>query len=314
MPVRREAEGSPAEGSPRYWAWLYSPPRLRAVLEALLAIEDEIRAVLRPGLDHHVAHVRLEWWREECDRYASGSPAHPLTRRLLAAHGAPATAPAATPPPPLAPAQAPAPAAAHAAARPDPGGLIDTITWDLASATFATRAELTGYCERWASAVTLIAAQAAADSPLDREVTRFGRSLGRALKEIELLADLASDARLGRLRLPLDELERAGIEPPALARPPWPAPLCALLRARQRAARAALAASVAELPASLQPPVRGLLVWAAVAHRGSLRAEQTLPHPRQAGRASRLADAWLGWRAARLADRRRFRLVPEASP
>ncbi len=285
--MRREAEGSP-----RYWAWLYSPPRLRAVLDPLLGIEAEIRAALRPGLDHQIAHVRLEWWREECTRYASGSPAHPLMRALSAAYGAAADGAVARG------------RAAPDTARPDPRGLVDTATWDLAAATFATRAELAGYCDRWASAVTLIAAQGAA---------QFGRSLGRALAETELLAALAADAKLGRLRLPVDELGQAQVEPSALAHPPWPEPLCALLRSRQRASRAALAASVAELPAALQPSLRGLLVWAALAYRESLRAERALPHPWQADRASRLAYAWIAWRAARHADRRKFHLHPEVS-
>ncbi len=284
MPVRPETEGSP-----RYWAWLYSPPRLRAVLDALLGVEAEIRAALRPGLDHQVAHVRLQWWREECARYARGSPTHPLMRALSEAYGAAWGAERGEAPPD--------------AARLDPCGLVDIVTWDLASATFANRAELAGYCDRWASAVTLIAAQGA----------RFGRSLGNALEEIELLAALAADAKRGRLRLPLDELEQAHVEPSTLAHPPWPAPLCALLRSRQRASRAALAASVAELPPALQPSLRGLLVWAAVAHRESLRAERALPHSWQADRASRLADAWIGWRAARHAERREFHLHPEVS-
>lgn len=319
--MRREAEGTP-----RYWAWLYSPPRLRAVLEPLLAMEEEIRAALRPGLDHHVAHLRLEWWREECARYAGGSPAHPLTRALLAARAAPR----------------------DGAGRSDPGGLVDTAAWDLAAATFATRGELAGYCDRWASAVTAIAASEAAlepepaaalaptaaaapaaepgadharksaadraPEPVREQALRFGRRLGQAIEEIELLSALDSDARLGRLRLPLDELDGAGVEPAALARPPWPASLCALLRARLQASRAALAQSVAALPSPLQPALRGLLVWAAAAHRASRRAERALPYAWQAGGTSRLADAWLAWRAARYADRREFHLHPENPP
>jgi 15-cis-phytoene synthase len=294
MPVRRDSEGTP-----RYWAWLYSPPRLRAVLEPLLAMEHEIRAALRPGLDHHVAHVRLEWWREECARYAAGSPVHPLMRALLAACRA----------------------AMIGTGRADPGGLVDTAAWDLAAATFATRDELAGYCDRWASAVTAIAApESVPESPESREspesarqtALRFGRRLGQALVEIELLGALASDASLGRLRLPLDELERAHVEPAALARPPWSASLCALLRVHHRASRAALALSVAALPAHLQPSLRGLLVWAAAAHRASLRAERALPLAWQAGGASRLADAWLAWRTARRADRREFHLPTES--
>lgn len=290
-----------ARGTARDSAWLYSSPRLRAVLQILLSVEDEIRAALAPGSDHHIAHVRLAWWREECARYVGGTPVHPLTRALREACAAPS--------------------ADAARARPHPGGLIDTTAWDLAAATFATREELSGYCDRWASAVTEVAAEGAVpEEPAEAypavgrgEAAKFGRSLGRPLKEIDLLGDLAAEARRGRLRLPLDELERIGIEPGALARPPWPAPLCRLLRARQRSSRAALARSVAELPPERQPALRGLLVWAAVAHHRSLRAESALPRSWRASGASRLVEVWIGWRAARLADRGRFRLKPETA-
>src|SRR5579884_2740592 len=102
------------EGSARDFAWLYAPPRLRAVLGPLLDIEREVGAALRPGLDHTVAHVRLAWWREECGRCARAQSVHPACRALLAAAGRPV----------------------------DPTGLVAMAEWDLAAATFATRAEL----------------------------------------------------------------------------------------------------------------------------------------------------------------------------
>jgi 15-cis-phytoene synthase len=280
-------------GSARDLACLYAPPTERAALGAVLDIEREVEATLRPGLEHTVAHVRLQWWREECERCALGRPLHPATRALVAALGGPA----------------------------DPGGLVSIATWDLAAATFATRAELAGYCERWASATIQLAAQgaraahsAAADDAARAARARFGRSLGAALKEIELLGNLARDAAAGRLRLPLDELARIGVDPAALARPPWPQALSRLLERCHHEARAALVASVAALPASEQPAMRGLIVWAALAHRASRRAERALPADARAGRArgraelaGRMGDAWLAWRAARRADRATFR-------
>jgi 15-cis-phytoene synthase len=287
MPEPRYSSGAIAgrtlAGSPRDFAWLYSPAPSRAGLGALFEIEREIRTALRPGLDHGVAHVRLAWWREECGRCAAGRAAHPAARALLAAAGRPV----------------------------DPIGLVETAEWDLAAATFETRAELAAYCERWASAVTEVAAQSVGRAT-------FGRAFGAALKEIELLIGLASDARAGRLRLPLDELEAAGVEPSALARATWPPTLCRLIAARHRAARRALAESVAALSALDQPALRGLLVWGTLASRASTRAERAgrsggLPNdPREVpGRATRFADAWRAWHAARLADRCRFQINQE---
>jgi hypothetical protein len=74
----------PADGSPRYFALLYSPLAVRALLGTLLALADEISAGVGRGLDHSVAHLRLEWWRGEAERYAHGQPQHPWLRALLA--------------------------------------------------------------------------------------------------------------------------------------------------------------------------------------------------------------------------------------
>src|SRR5262249_20876913 len=91
------------------------------------------------------------------------------------------------------------------------------------------------------------------------------RALGAAVREIELLADLAREANVGRLRVPLDELERISVEPGDLAKPQWPAGLATLLRQRHEALRAAVAASVKGLTQVEQSEFRGLLVWASAA-------------------------------------------------
>ena len=261
----------------RYFAALYSPPQPRRALEQLTGIELEIAAALRPGLEHHIAHVRLAWWREECERTRRGAPVHPLTRGLLAELGG---------------------------LEVDLSGLVDTAVWDLAAATFATRTELAGYCERWARSLTELAAASAAQSAVERQaLARAGRTLGVALRELQMLAELAQDARAGRLRVPLDELERAGVEPESLARDPWPPALCVLLRSRSTVLRAELTAAATQLPPEAQSRLRGLLAWAALALRQARLTEQALPRQVRIGRAQRLSDAWLAWRAARRAAR-----------
>jgi phytoene/squalene synthetase len=270
----------PDARTPRFLAWLYSTPSQQPVLGALCAIEREIAASLRPGTDHHVAHARLEWWRAECERCAAGRPAHPLTRELCQRLEAPAAG---------------APALAALAGL---SGFVDGAVWDLAGATFGRRAELTAYCQRWAAAMI------APLAPADADWSEWGA----ALREIELLGDLARDARAGRLRLPLDELERAGLAPQALASPPWPLALMAILRGRQQALRGRLAAAVAALSPEAQRDARGLLVWTALAAQASCRAERAMPHPPAASVASAAAANWRAWRAARAAAAGRLRI------
>ncbi len=198
------AEASPA----RALAWLYCPPAQRAVLGALLAIEAEVRAGVDAPLEHEVAHTRLNWWREECVRLADGSALHPLCRELAAGC-----------------------AASDRALLAGVGGLVDLARWDLAQATFGSRRELTAYCERWSTALILPWARCAVPGIAAAHVL----PVGSALKELELLRSLLPDARAGRVRLPLDELERAGLTPQALTAGTPGEPLRALLAARMRA-------------------------------------------------------------------------------
>jgi phytoene synthase len=269
-------------GTPRYFAWLYSDARMQSIIEPLFGIEAEISASLQPGLEHSVAHVRVAWWAEEAQRLRGGHALHPLTRALLA--------------------QRPV-----AAAPADISGLTDIATWDLAAATFETRAELTAYCDRWARALPQLAATWAAPDPAVQGVQQFGHGIGVALCELEMLVHLEQAARLGRLRLPLEELSALGVSPTALAQPPWPAALCAQLRTRHQLLRATLDARCAELQVPGHRAVlRGLLVWAAVMQQHSRRAERALPRSWQRSRWNGVGDSLGAWRAARRALRARF--------
>ena len=270
----------------RYLVSLYSPPSERALLDALFGIESEIVASLQGGLDHHVAHVRLQWWREECERTAKGHPNHPLTRAVASAFAGQSTAPLA-----------------------GLSGFVDTTVWDLASATFETRKELTAYCERWSTAMIVTAAtHASAQS----QQQRAWLGIGAALHELEMLTNLATEAHSGRLRVPLDELEQAGVDPNTLVTIPWHPDVAALLSRRHEALRAQIAAAVDTLLPVDQPDLRGLLGWAALAVRRSVRSQAALPNPLRPARFDALADSWLAWRTARRALNCKFSFNSDA--
>jgi phytoene/squalene synthetase len=357
----------------RYLAWLYSPPGQQDVLSALCGIEAEIASSVRPGVEHQVAHARLQWWHDECERTADGKPVHPLTRALVKASGGPVTG---------------------------ISGFVDTAVWDLASATFETRKELTAYCERWGAAMFESAAagaggvagvsrtsrglaatagadevsrtaesnesswasrvaeasataptrphsapspsasatastrpdltpsrsaSATASTPLSSTPSSPSsaashvsgvsatqgtwRALGAAVREIELLSNLASEAHSGRLRVPLDELERAGVDPSVVAKTPWPPALATLLRERHEALRATLASLISQFPPEAQTASRGLMVWAVLAWHQSWRAQRSLPNAILARRYHPLLDGWRAWRAARNATAGTLRLT-----
>jgi 15-cis-phytoene synthase len=262
--------------TPRALARLYCPPAQAPVLAALLDIECEIRAALKAGLEHGVAHARLAFWREECARLTAGVPEHPLTR-ALAVHFAGSAREV------LAPLS----------------GLVDLATWDLAQATFGSRRELAGYCERWSAAVTGPLARAAL-APVPAGTLAFGA----ALKELELLLAVSADARAGRVRLALDELEAAAVAPADLTAAAAGAALAQLIAQAHARARGAL--SAATFAPSAQPPLRALLVWGCMSARLSLRAQAALPRLAGPGDHQRPLDGLIAWRIARRADRGRL--------
>jgi 15-cis-phytoene synthase len=266
MPARPE---SPAT---RALAWLYCGAQQRPLFAGLCAIEREVNASLRPGLEHHVAHARLSWWREECVRCAQGEPVHPLTRELADLPGG-------------------------RAALPTLAGLPAIAIWDLARATFETRAELREYCARWSESL-LEPLVAHADPALGPAAAR---AIGCALHELELLIGLAADARAGRLRLPLDELATIDTDPGELARAQWPAPLATFVAGRHQELRARLTTCIDPLTPAAQSRLRGVIVWAALLVQRSLRAESLLPHAARQ-RDARFSDGWHAWRAARSAQ------------
>jgi phytoene synthase len=271
---------SPEPGPTRALALLYCTDAQRPVMRALTGIEAEVGASLAAGLEHSVAHARLAWWGEECLRTASGKAQHPLTRELQELFNA-----------------------NQRGALQGLGGFVDAATWDLASATFETGKELDAYCERWSAALIEPFAAFALAAPLDV------RAFGRALRALELMCALPADARAGRVRLPLAELDAARIDPAQLRLPAWPVALVQRVSLEHARARAQLAARCNALPAAAQGPLRALMVWAALARESSQRCVAALPRGVPAGDHPAALDGWRAWRAARRADRGRFKLA-----
>ena len=174
----------PAAGSMQWHAWLYTPPPARALVAAAFALGAELRAIADARVDHGVAHLKLQWWREELLRLEQGQPRHPLTQAALAA------------------------AAAGTAWRPFED-FVSCLELDLASSTYETEAELDRYL---ILAAGLHRALAQALVPGDECVARFAVAAGRCLRGVEIIRDLRQDALNGRIYLPLDWLEGEGVD------------------------------------------------------------------------------------------------------
>jgi phytoene synthase len=183
-----------APGSLRHFAVLFSGSSEKPLIEALYALEAEMRRLVT-ATSHEAAHAKLQWWRGEIDRLAAGRPSHPLARVLLPLRG-----------------------------RRDVDltqlhEMLVAADLDLARMTYATWQELDAYLFRSAGITqTLIAAVLAGERGLHPAEREFARRLGAALRQGEMLFDLDRDLVRGRLYAPTAALEAVGIDPQVFAR------------------------------------------------------------------------------------------------
>jgi phytoene synthase len=179
-------------GSLRQLAVLYAPAESRPVLQALYAFEAEVGDTVA-SQSHDVAHTRLQWWRGEVDRLLNGQPQHPVAKALL----------------PL-----------REWARDDLSLLHEPLVAadiDLARLVLQDEREVEAYCFRATGSLqTLAAAACAVGRPLTARERDFARRLGSGVRRTESLRDLRGLLARGSLPLPLDALEKVGVNPDTL--------------------------------------------------------------------------------------------------
>ncbi|MFP4275236.1 MAG: 15-cis-phytoene synthase [Paracoccaceae bacterium] len=103
-----------------------------------------------------------------------------------------------------------------------PEALLEGLAWDALERRYASLSELRAYSARVASAVG--AMMCVLMGVRDRGALARACDLGVAMQLTNISRDIGEDAREGRLYLPLDWLEQAGLDPEALLADPAPRP------------------------------------------------------------------------------------------
>jgi len=255
-------------GSSFYYAFRILPRRKRRAIFALYSfcrvVDDCVDEEGGEG------EAGLRRWLEEVYRCYAGRPTTPLGRDLAEALF-----------------QFPIPRSCFE-------DIVSGCRMDLQVTRYATQADLRLYCERVASAVGLAAIEIFEYRHPDTR--RYAVELGVALQLTNILRDLGSDARRGRLYLPAEDRQRFGVDEGALlsaaARDAAPAPeVLPLLRYEAERARAQYAAAAALLspedraamaPAEIMAAVYRCLLERIEARGFPFRPRTTLSRPRRA--------------------------------
>jgi phytoene synthase len=231
-------EKAAQSGSSFYYSFLFLPPPRRRAITALYAFCREVDDVVDESSDSTVAAQTLTWWRSELVRLDEKAPTHPVTQALL---------------PHM---------ADYGLSTARLNEIIDGMQMDLEQTRYLDYAGLERYCYHVAGVVGLLAAGIfGMTDPLTLD---YAKQLGIAFQLTNIIRDVGEDARIGRIYLPANELQRFGVSAADLMNARYSPGFTELMRFQAARARAGYAAAYAVLPAADRNAQRPGLIMAAI--------------------------------------------------
>lgn len=224
-------------GSSFTLSFRFLSPSQREAMTALYAFCREVDDVVDECSDYQIAQTKLSWWKQEIHRLFHETPQHPVTQALK-------------------------PVVARFSLQESHFiEIIDGMQMDTQYNRYADFDQLALYCYRVASVVGLLSAQIFGYS--DKSTLGYAHDLGLAFQLTNIIRDVGEDARRGRIYLPLDELEKAGVsEAQILQSQASPQMQAMLLKQIERAEMFYDKAMSQLTPADLKPQLPGLMMAA----------------------------------------------------
>lgn len=248
-------------------------PERRAAINALYAFCREVDDVVDECSEPQLAAIKLSWWKTEIDRLFQGQAQHPVSKALAARmkdYGLP---------------------------QESFQEIIAGVEMDLTQNRYASWSDLDLYCDRVAGAVGLLSARifgTVSPATLDYAIT-----LGRALQYTNIIRDVGDDARKGRIYLPAEAMQQAGLDAGSILRFEHSPALSQLLHDMAGRAHQLYDKAIATLPAAERRAQRPGLMMAAI-YRDLLRLLESesfqIMHQRISVAPAR--KLWLAWRTA----------------
>jgi phytoene synthase len=184
-PAQYCAQKAAPRGSNLHYSLLFLPTDRREAITALHAFRRELADAVSEASDPGVAVARLHWWRNELSTALSGRPQHPVMKALTPA------------------------IARHALPHQYLAEIIAGAQMDLDYNRYPDFATLEGYCQHVSGVVAALSAKVLGYT--EPATLEFAGALGVGLELVRIIRDAGHDVRRNHIYIPLDELERFGL-------------------------------------------------------------------------------------------------------
>ncbi|MEO6855904.1 MAG: presqualene diphosphate synthase HpnD [Rhodoferax sp.] len=264
-----------SSGSSVYYAFLFLPKPRRAAITAFYAFCREVDDVVDETHDAGVARTKLAWWQSEVANAFAGNPTHPVMKALM----------------PL--------AADYHITQQHLQSIIDGCHMDLEQTRYLDFPGLQRYCHLVAGVVGEVSAQIFGQ--IDPATTAYAHKLGLAFQLTNIIRDVGEDALLGRIYLPVNELQQFDVKAHEILKRTYSDRFTALMRFQAQRAHSLYEEAFALLPAADRRTQKPGLMMASI-YRTLLREIEAdnfqVLHQRNS--LTPLRKLWLAWRVQAL--------------
>jgi 15-cis-phytoene synthase len=215
-----------ASGSSFYYAFLFLPKERRAAITAFYAFCREVDDVVDEISDPSVAATKLAWWAKEVAQsfalpYVEANR-HPVMKALM----------------PL--------AATYQIQEHHLQAVIDGCRMDLEQTRYLDYPNLQRYCHLVAGVVGEVAARIFGQT--NEQTTQYAHKLGQAFQLTNIIRDVGEDAQMGRIYLPVNELQQFDVKSHELGKKTYSDRFTALMKFQAARAHGLYDEALALLP------------------------------------------------------------------
>nr|WP_315203285.1 presqualene diphosphate synthase HpnD [uncultured Albidiferax sp.] len=264
-----------SSGSSFYYAFLFLPKPRRAAITAFYAFCREVDDVVDEIADASVARTKLAWWQGEVTNAYAGKPTHPVMLALM----------------PL--------AADYQIEQRHLQAIIEGCHMDLEQTRYLDFPGLQRYCHLVAGVVGEVSARIFGQT--DPATTQYAHTLGLAFQLTNIIRDVGEDALMGRIYLPVNELQQFDVKAHEILKRTYSDRFTALMRFQAQRAHALYEEAFAMLPAADRRAQKPGLMMASI-YRTLLREIESdnfqVLHQRVS--LTPLRKLWLAWRVQAL--------------